>query len=88
MKTVRLALMRSDPWLAALAAREDAGELDLAALLGKRDVAGETVEIVELTSAAGDVVIGHPWLLHRGAPNRGDRPRMMRVQRIQRASPE
>jgi hypothetical protein len=45
-------------------------------------VAGVPVDIVELCGEAGDVVIGHPWLLHRGAPNRGERPRFMRVQRV------
>lgn len=83
MRDLRHALMRSDEWLVALTNQEIAGELDLAALRGKADVAGEAVELVELGGAAGDVVIGHPWLLHRGAPNRGSRPRMMRVQRIQ-----
>jgi hypothetical protein len=82
MKTVRLALMHSDPWLAALAAEENAAGLDLAPLRGERSVAGVPVEIVELSGEAGDVVIGHPWLLHRGAPNRGERPRFMRVQRV------
>jgi hypothetical protein len=82
MKTVRLALMHSDPWLAALAAEENAARLDLAPLRGERSVAGVPVEIVELSGEAGDVVVGHPWLLHRGAPNRGERPRFMRVQRV------
>ena len=82
MKTVRLALMHSDPWLAALAAEESAAGIDLAPLRGERSVAGVPVEIVELSGEAGDVVIGHPWLLHRGAPNRGERPRFMRVQRV------
>jgi hypothetical protein len=82
MKTVRLALMRSDPWLAALAAEQSAASVDLAALRGEHDVAGVPVEVVELSGEAGDVVIGHPWLLHRGAPNRGESPRFMRVQRV------
>ena len=82
MKTVRLALMHSDPWLTALAAEVCAAGIDLAPLCGERSVAGVPVEIVELSGEAGDVVIGHPWLLHRGAPNRGEWPRFMRVQRV------
>jgi hypothetical protein len=83
MKTVRHAFMRSDPWLAALAAEESAARLDRASLPGPRDLDGVPAEVVELAGEAGDVVIGHPWLLHRTAPNLGERPRMMRVQRIQ-----
>lgn len=82
MKAVRLTLMRSDPWLATLAAEQSAPSIDLAALRGEHHVAGVSVEVVELSGEAGDVVIGHPWLLHRGAPNRGERPRFMRVQRV------
>jgi len=67
---------------AALAAEESAARIDLAPLCGEHSVAGVPVEIVELSGEAGDVVIGHPWLLHRGAPNRGERPRFMRVQRV------
>jgi hypothetical protein len=74
--------MRSDPWLAALAAEENAGRLALDGLFRAREVAGVPVEVVELCGEAGDVVIGHPWLLHRAAPNRGERPRFMRVQRV------
>ena len=87
MKTVRHAFMRSDPWLASLAAEENAGRCDLTELVGEREVAGVPVEIVDLSGEAGDVVIGHPWLLHRAAPNRGERPRMMRVQRVVSAAP-
>ena len=38
--------------------------------------------VVELSGDPGDVVIGHPWLLHSPWPNYGERPRLMRVQRI------
>jgi hypothetical protein len=50
-------------------------------------VAGVPVRVVELTGEAGDVVIGHPWLLHAGAPNCGAAPRFMRVQRVRVAAP-
>jgi ectoine hydroxylase-related dioxygenase (phytanoyl-CoA dioxygenase family) len=82
MRDARHALMQSDPWLAALAEQESPGEVDLGALATRGQVCGEAVQVVELDGAAGDVVIGHPWLLHRGAPNRGTAPRMMRVQRV------
>ncbi len=89
MRVVRQALMSHDPWLAALG--DDPGQdLDgdeLAARFGDADqrVGDLPVRVVELTDAPGDVIIGHPWLLHSPAPHRGRRPRFMRVQRIHRA---
>jgi hypothetical protein len=82
MKTVRQALMQSDPWLADLAS--DAPQPDRIERFMERghEIGGVPVRVVELTGRAGDVVIGHPWLLHAGAPNCGDGPRIMRVQRI------
>ena len=81
MKTVRQALMQSDPWLKALADPESPGRERL-----MRDgavVGGVPVRVVELSGEAGDLVIGHNWLLHAGAANCGSRPRIMRVQRVQ-----
>jgi len=39
-----------------------------------------------LTGEPGDVVIGHPGLLHSPSPHRGERPRFMRVQRLRAVS--
>jgi hypothetical protein len=50
-------------------------------------VEGVPVRVAELAGEAGDVVIGHPWLLHCGAPNCGPAPRLMRVQRVRLAAP-
>jgi hypothetical protein len=85
MRDTRHALMRSDPWLERLAEQENPGVIDMGALPGRGCVHGEAVQVVELDGAAGDVVIGHPWLLHRGAPNCGAAPRLMRVSRVLRA---
>jgi hypothetical protein len=83
MKTVRHALMQSDPWLRTLAASpEDPGRRERLMRAGAV-VAGVPVRVVELSGQAGDLVIGHNWLLHAGAPNCGSRPRIMRVQRVQ-----
>lgn len=82
MKVVRRALLASDPWLAALGA-ESADEARDRSPDAREHVVGDVpVRIVELIGEPGDVVIGHPWLLHTPAPNRGDRPRFARVQRI------
>ena len=83
MKNVRLALVRSHPWLAALTSEEtDTARTDRLMRDGAV-VAGVPVRVAELCGEAGDLVIGHNWLLHAGAPNCGSRPRMMRVQRVQ-----
>lgn len=82
MKVTRQALMASDPWLTALHADCDQdGWEERVSAEGQR-IGDVPVRMVELTGAPGDVVIGHPWLLHSGSPNSGDRPRFMRVQRI------
>src|SRR5262249_30390064 len=82
MKTVRQAFLRSDPWLIALNA--DVGDSErIDKLMNRRAIIdGVPVRVAELCGEAGDVVIGHPWLLHAGAPNSGPRPRIMRVQRV------
>ena len=81
MKRGRKALLGSHPCLAELAAL--AGPNWLASHLGRElEVDGLTVRVGELTGAAGDLVIGHPWLLHAPAPNRTSRPRLMSVKRI------
>jgi hypothetical protein len=87
MKTARTALMRSEPWLHALSSIEP--DLDWLGQLRDTEhvLYGTTLRIEELVGEAGDVVIAHPWLLHSPAPNRGSRPRFMRVQRIHAISP-
>ena len=49
-------------------------------------MAGETIvedvplRVVELTGEPGDMVFCHPVLVHCRAPNRGVRPRFMRIK--------
>jgi hypothetical protein len=82
MKNVRLALVRSHPWLTALTSEpEDPARVERLMCEGAI-VAGVPVRVIELAGAAGDLVIGHNWLLHAGAPNCGSQPRIMRVQRV------
>lgn len=84
MKVARRALLASDPWLASLGALAGPGWPEKA--VGARHCGrGESLEVVELSGKPGEVVIGHPWLLHTPSPNRGDRPRFMRVQRVRAA---
>jgi hypothetical protein len=81
MKVARQALMHSDPWLKALAMGGEAERIERFMECGHA-IADIPVRVAELSGEPGDVVIGHPWLLHTGGPNCGDRPRFMRVQRI------
>lgn len=82
MKVTRKALMRSDPWLEALASQTDDSDRVQRFMHTGSTIGEIPVRVVELTGEPGDLVIGHPWLLHSGAPNSGDQPRFMRVARI------
>lgn len=86
MKQTRRALLESDPWLRALASADHAPGRAERFMHSTTSVRGSSLRVVELSGEAGDVVIGHPWLLHNGAPNSGSAPRLMRVQRISRSS--
>jgi Phytanoyl-CoA dioxygenase (PhyH) len=78
----RVAFMRSDPWLEALAS--NGGEPDRVArfMEDEHRIAGIPVRVHELTGEAGDIILGHPWLLHSISSNGGNRPRFMCVQRL------
>ena len=82
MKVVRKALLASDGWFKALGS--PAGEPDRSARLmhAGHEIGGIPVRVAELTGEPGDMIVGHPWLLHAIARNCGDKPRFMCVQRI------
>jgi hypothetical protein len=87
MKTTRFPLIASHPWLRELVAKEGAPDRTERLMRPGAAVAEVPVRVVELAGEAGDVVIGHPWLLHCGASNAGAAPRLMRVQRVRPAPP-
>jgi len=86
MKEVRQALLASDPWLRSLCPGWTQRDWPWELPSGEHVLADVPLRVVELTGEPGDVVIGHPWLLHSPSPNRGDRPRFMRVQRLRAAA--
>ena len=43
-------------------------------------VEGVPLRVVELTGEPGDMVFCHPLIVHCAAPNRGARPRFMRIK--------
>ena len=69
MKVARKALMQSDPWLRALSSESGGDHRIDRFMRSEHTIADISVRVVELTGEPGDVIIGHPWLLHTGAPN-------------------
>ena len=88
MKQVRKAFLASDSWLRALSSDRDDGDREERFMAADHELGGVSVRVVELTGRAGDVVVGHPWLLHAPAPNCGTSPRFMTVQRVKVAAGE
>ena len=84
MKTVRKAFMESDPWLNDLGSETDRSDRIQQFMKSPHEIGNISLQVEELTGQAGDVVLGHPWLLHAAAPNCGNYPRFMRVQRVRR----
>ena len=72
---------RSHPWLMALAGHAPSPADRIAAFMDTETVVkGVPVRVVELTGEPGDMVFCHPAMVHCGAPNRGARPRFMRIK--------
>jgi hypothetical protein len=74
-------LYRSHPWLMALAGQAPSPAVRIAAFMDQETVVdGVPLRVVELTGEPGDMVLCHPCMVHCGAPNRGERPRFMRIR--------
>jgi hypothetical protein len=72
---------RSHPWLMALAGQAPSPADRIAAFMdGETTVEGVSLRVVELTGEPGDMVFCHPVMVHCVAPNRGTRPRFMRIK--------
>lgn len=84
MKTVRKALYHSHPWFGRLTDPKDNTDRIAYFMNTARNVDGIDLKVHQITGSAGDVVIGHPWLLHASSPNCTQRTKMMRVHRIHR----
>jgi hypothetical protein len=79
---IRKALTASHPWLADLTSRHDTSDRVARFMREGAVLDGVSVRVVELTGAAGDAVLVHPWILHTAAPNCNPTPRMMVSARI------
>jgi hypothetical protein len=74
-------LHRSHPWLMALTGQAPSPADRIAAFMdGETIVDGVPLRVVELTGEPGDMVFCHPVMVHCVAPNRGVRPRFMRIK--------
>jgi hypothetical protein len=72
---------RSHPWLMALTGQAPSPADRIAAFIDRETVVeGVPLRVVELTGEPGDMVFCHPVMVHCAAPNRGTRPRFMRIK--------
>jgi Phytanoyl-CoA dioxygenase (PhyH) len=71
----------SHPWLMALTGKAPSPADRIAAFMDtETTVEGVPLRVVELTGEPGDMVFCHPLMIHCRAPNRGARPRFMRIK--------
>jgi Phytanoyl-CoA dioxygenase (PhyH) len=72
---------RSHPWLMALTGKAPSPADRIAAFMDCETVVDDVpLRVVELTGEPGDMVFCHPLIVHCAAPNRGTRPRFMRIK--------
>lgn len=74
-------LLGSHPWLRALTGQAPSAADRIAAFMDQEtNVGGVPLRVAELTGEPGDMVFCHPLMIHCAAPNRGTRPRFMRIR--------
>ncbi len=72
---------RPHPWLMALTGQAPSPADRTAAFMDTETIVdGVPLRVVELTGDPGDMVFCHPVIVHCAAPNRGTRPRFMRIK--------
>ena len=79
--TLRDRFHRSHPWLMALTGQAPSPADRIAAFMDRETIVEDVpLRVVELTGEPGDMVFCHPVMVHCAAPNRGERPRFMRIK--------
>ena len=74
-------LYRCHPWLMALTGQAPSPADRIAAFMSSETIVeGVPLRVVELTGEPGDMVFCHPAMVHCPVPNRGARPRFMRIK--------
>jgi ectoine hydroxylase-related dioxygenase (phytanoyl-CoA dioxygenase family) len=72
---------RSHPWIMALNGQAPSPADRIAAFMDRETIIeGVPLRVAELTGEPGDMVFCHPVMVHCVAPNRGERPRFMRIK--------
>jgi hypothetical protein len=72
---------RCHPWLMALTGQAPSPADRISAFMDRETIIeGVPLRVVELTGEPGDMVFCHPVMVHCAAPNRGARPRFMRIK--------
>jgi hypothetical protein len=72
---------RCHPWLMALTGQAPSPADRIAAFMeAETTVEGVPLRVVELTGEPGDMAFCHPVMVHCVGPNRGARPRFMRIK--------
>jgi hypothetical protein len=72
---------RSHPWLMALTGQAPSPADRITAFMDRETtVEGVPLRVVEFTGEPGDMIFCHPVMVHCVAPNRGTRPRFMRIK--------
>ena len=77
-RRMRLHILASHPWLQALTSAAYDEDRVARFMATAEDADGVALQVVELSGAAGEIVVTHPWLLHCRAINAGTAPRFMR----------
>jgi hypothetical protein len=71
------AALASHAWLGDLTSKHDTSDRVARFMRQEAVLDGVPVRVIELTGAAGDAFLVHPWVLHAAAPNCNPAPRMM-----------
>jgi hypothetical protein len=78
---LRARFHRSHPWLMALTGQAPSPSHRISAFMDtETTVEGVPLRVVQLTGEPGDMVFCHPLMVHCAGPNRGTRPRFMRIK--------
>jgi hypothetical protein len=79
--TLRDRFHRSHPWLMTLTGQAPSPADRIAAFMDRETIVeGVPLRVIELTGEPGDMVLCHPVMVHCATPNRGTRPRFMRIK--------
>jgi ectoine hydroxylase-related dioxygenase (phytanoyl-CoA dioxygenase family) len=70
-------LLRAHPYVDTLLSPGEAEPRVERFLRSTEEHQGVTLQVVELTGSAGDVILMHPLLMHAPAPNNSEAPRLM-----------